>query len=440
VIITSRKISSEHVRIVRQQSSPAVFALTDLSSNGTWLNEVKLEKNKEIMLCNGDEILLVNEESDDRVSLLFKADEQAKKRKRQGPQNALEEALLCCICQDVMHKPAILIPCLHSCCAACISEWRARSNECPHCREKMEDCKINHQLVSVIEAFYDETPEVQPRTEADILEMDSKDEITHQKNSASQAAARRARATSDEDEDEEDDEDEDDGAAGMAGAFAAHMPLTYMGVAAAGGFPAAYIPAAPLPPNERCEVCQCTTRRSHHRVPPQVLASFVGEAVFTSMPMGAFGRNPVEQGILQRLLRADGHSFHDVFCSILPRLGGAGGSSAAAGDGSGGSAVTPLTVPLSEVVKLRFGVAGNPAAVAAARATNANFTGSTKVCLDCLSASWAALLYSYRAAIPADKLPPDVARRSNCWYGSDCRTQFHNMDHATRLNHICGRR
>jgi pSer/pThr/pTyr-binding forkhead associated (FHA) protein len=291
VLIASRKVSNEHVRIVRHQLSPASFALVDLSSNGTWLNEVKLVKNKEAVLCSGDEILLVNEDNDDRVSLLFKSDEPNKKKRKRFLNNALEEALLCCICQDVMHRPAILLPCLHSCCAACISEWRVRSNDCPHCREKMEECRINHQLVSVIEAFYDETPEVQPRTESEILEMDSKDLISHQKNTSQKAMMSLVDDQS-EDEDEEEDEDQ------SAGAYFVDMAAAALAGGGGGGLIAAAHallvpqPAVSIPPSERCEVCQCTVRRTHHRVAPQVLASFVGEHVFTSMPSSAFGRNP----------------------------------------------------------------------------------------------------------------------------------------------------
>ena len=47
-------------------------------------------------------------------------------------------------------------------------------------------------------------------------------------------------------------------------------------------------------------------------------------------------------------------------------------------------------------------------------------------------------LCRYREALPAGELPDAVLRRPNCWYGSECRTQVHNRQHAERLNHICG--
>ena len=59
--------------------------------------------------------------------------------------------------------------------------------------------------------------------------------------------------------------------------------------------------------------------------------------------------------------------------------------------------------------------------------------------MDCLSPAWSAMLYAYRAAIPAADLPADVAARPNCWYGQECRTQLHNLGHAQRLNHVCAR-
>lgn len=36
------------------------------------------------------------------------------------------ERLCCAICQALMHRAASLVPCMHSFCSGCISEWHER--------------------------------------------------------------------------------------------------------------------------------------------------------------------------------------------------------------------------------------------------------------------------------------------------------------------------
>lgn len=58
-------------------------------------------------------------------------------------------------------------------------------------------------------------------------------------------------------------------------------------------------------------------------------------------------------------------------------------------------------------------------------------------CFACATQIFSQLVYNYRAAIPKSSLPREVAERQDCWYGRECRTQTHNLNHAKRLNHIC---
>lgn len=57
-------------------------------------------------------------------------------------------------------------------------------------------------------------------------------------------------------------------------------------------------------------------------------------------------------------------------------------------------------------------------------------------CDSCFKQLWNELLYNYRISIN-DSLPREVGERPNCWYGDECRTQVHNIEHARRFNHIC---
>jgi hypothetical protein len=58
------------------------------------------------------------------------------------------------------------------------------------------------------------------------------------------------------------------------------------------------------------------------------------------------------------------------------------------------------------------------------------------LCEDCFKKVWNDLLYEYRKSVN-DSLPKKVKKRSNCWYGKDCKTQVHNQDHAKKYNHVC---
>lgn len=44
--------------------------------------------------------------------------------------------------------------------------------------------------------------------------------------------------------------------------------------------------------------------------------------------------------------------------------------------------------------------------------------------------------YMFRTHIKDDDLPAAVTARQACWYGVECRTQFHNPGHATRYSHV----
>jgi len=64
-------------------------------------------------------------------------------------------------------------------------------------------------------------------------------------------------------------------------------------------------------------------------------------------------------------------------------------------------------------------------------------TSAADLCNACSQTMAAHILHWFRLSIPKSELPPDVARRKDCWWGWDCRTQHHNLDHARKLNHVC---
>lgn len=93
-----------------------------------------------------------------------------------GP-DEIEEALICTICQELLHDCISLQPCMHSFCAGCYSDWMDRSNECPTCRMKVDRINKNHIVNNLIEAYLKENPG-KKRDEEDIKELDAKNKIS----------------------------------------------------------------------------------------------------------------------------------------------------------------------------------------------------------------------------------------------------------------------
>lgn len=64
-------------------------------------------------------------------------------------------------------------------------------------------------------------------------------------------------------------------------------------------------------------------------------------------------------------------------------------------------------------------------------------TPKVAVCKGCAADIYASLIFHYRRAIPDDELPETVTKRQHCWYGIQCRTQHHKVQHAQNYNHVC---
>ena len=56
----------------------------------------------------------------------------------QEDDDEMEQNFTCGICQDIIYKCVALIPCLHSFCCSCVSDWLERSTDCPECRKKIK--------------------------------------------------------------------------------------------------------------------------------------------------------------------------------------------------------------------------------------------------------------------------------------------------------------
>ena len=69
------------------------------------------------------------------------------------------------------------MPCLHSFCGSCFTDWMTRSKDCPSCRELVIEVKKNSMLNSVIENFVSLNPHLK-REAADLAECEKRNIFT----------------------------------------------------------------------------------------------------------------------------------------------------------------------------------------------------------------------------------------------------------------------
>lgn len=91
--------------------------------------------------------------------------------------NSLGEQFDCGICYEIMHEAVTLMPCLHSFCGGCFSDWINRHKDCPHCRENVSTVKKNSNFNSIIESFLNMNP-AQKRDQTIIAELNKKNIFT----------------------------------------------------------------------------------------------------------------------------------------------------------------------------------------------------------------------------------------------------------------------
>ena len=190
-----------HCKITRDSSTNLTF-LEDLSSNGTWLNEVKIGKNNKVEIKNGDIIYLLHKTKvaeQDIMGYVFsflnlpKIDnkklaeetinetlkqEQEKKTKLD---DELGEEMQCPICIDYIYQCVSMIPCLHIFCAACYSGWMEKSKECPQCREPVLEARKNANVNNIIDKFLVRFPD-KKRPKEEYEKMDKVNKFTIDRN------------------------------------------------------------------------------------------------------------------------------------------------------------------------------------------------------------------------------------------------------------------
>ena len=425
--VANSRISSLHARLAFSVASGVT--IEDLSTNGVWRNGQRLSKGGPPHALNHlDELALSGSPSPTDstkapaarfvfavpaatrhvTAATAPATATAAATAEPGPSSAsggsgeaaaaagdddVEKNLMCGICQDLLHRPVALQPCQHVFCGGCLCGWARRQQNCPECRQPVRVVARNHVLSNIVAAHLAKHPE-KAREASELERLDQADTIGN----APRAIRKRDREEGMEmfdygeaDESEEsgeegysdDDDDDDDSplAQQMAAAYRAAMAQIPAIRAAIGGAMHGVM----------CSGC-------HSRVPAAQLVPMSARQP-DDLPAGAL-INAFEREVISSHLASKAVTPHTLLTELLAR--------AASGE-----------------LSLLASAAGPPADPA------------SPVCDGCFERAFNHLLLQYRRALPANELPEAVTRRDNCWYGTTCRTQAHNRQHAARLNHIC---
>jgi len=336
--------------------------------------------------------------------------------------DAVSEHMKCGICLEVLHRAVTLLPCQHNFCAGCYSECMQRSSACPQCRGHVEEVSRNHTLCNIITAFLDANPHLQ-RAPADRAELDSKDRLPDE---ALRARKRHRPAEEDvseedwsEEEDvseedwseedfseEDDDEDEcyncsHDAPDGYRCSHGAHRACALC-FSVFPAFAPAAASAANSRPSAECSGCGRATCGPYYawmgrevlpqdRIMQKCWALPVGldqlHFPLPGLPNEVFQWNGVERAIVLECMHAAGLSPSQLFQLCLHELrAGRLQCADALGPADGrGLNVTGIT-----------------------SIATAALAADVHLCRCCVPTLFAGMVYAWRAALPADRLPPSA--------------------------------
>eukprot|EP00245_Coleochaete_scutata_P012303 TRINITY_DN4746_c1_g4_i1.p1 TRINITY_DN4746_c1_g4~~TRINITY_DN4746_c1_g4_i1.p1 ORF type:complete len:446 (+),score=56.53 TRINITY_DN4746_c1_g4_i1:96-1433(+) len=355
------------------------------------------------------------------------------------------EAFTCGICQEIFYDCVTVAPCQHNFCNSCFSMWHNTAKKkglpvtCPACRVDVFSVARNSTLRYLVEAYLKVHPE-QQRTDEDKQYLEKEGIV-----GATPLVIKNRRGSHDEDSEYEEDyvsgdEDDEDGYNYVARCPQCPLPIG-QDPNPAGGFTCPLagmvhltcmdcmqpMPARPECVDlQKCSIClrwHCDTywrsqtnlrggQRGCPSANPAKLQKLV-DLELTALPALTFGGNVVEQDLTTGFMQAKNLSLKEVVASCVQKLN------------SG-----EFELPKIGLMTPRGGRSHLPYPFVPPTPV----TSSSTVCNLCADVVVADLLYLYRRSISKEDLED---KREDCWYGRECRTQFHNVEHGRRLNHIC---
>ena len=503
-------LSGVHARFSFETESDSTF-LTDLSANGILLNAVRIEKNTNVVLQDGDKITLVLKGTSHFLNLYLKlylpvGDKTKRKYKERSIEDevssktaeelvrdkptscdddttlsvidttkkseainnkqievlkkagykdipelskseSFEEQLLCGVCQEIMHIAVSLQPCLHSYCAGCYSEWMDISRDCPACRSVVDRIAKNHLINNLIEIYLKANPDKR-RSAANLAELDKKNKITED---MLYPTKKRLYSTYIEDDDYYSPSDVDEDCLSVPPFFptlsAAHpiplstslfsLPCIFTKCRQCPGFVTIGTTLSPTTPTPyTCPLtapihllCMCCCQPMPDRssctdpsVPPQHCD--VCKSAFCNMYWGCLGinckgclnefRNFTFDSMVISSMVNDNLFESEILNNYLIK--------------NNISIKDMLETCLEKLDKNEYKCTDSRSTL---------ISGKTRICYNCAVKNFRDLAFQYRKDIPLEELPEEITARPVCYYGRNCKTQFHKPTHAKKLNHVC---
>ncbi|KAF8443636.1 hypothetical protein BGX38DRAFT_1199257 [Terfezia claveryi] len=334
---------------------------------------------------------------------------------------SLESALSCPICSDYLYRPVAAISCLHTFCGSCLVPWLKRSSLCPNCRTSVTAIKDDHRTNNLLEMYLKLHPE-KARTEEDEINLDKIYKPGNVVKILRAADDYSDEEGNDGDEDEEDPEDRmppcdycyppEPLENGLACEHPIPPPpapvdgIEYMEGVEHHRSCSACMRTMPRREGMACESCaydwcgslfECTRQNVLKRFEDiRPTPTIDGWAAYHNL----FGSNGVERDIYNRWVQDSQLQDSDIVDRFKEWF-------------------------LEEAAKVDY-IAG----VSIMRPTS-----QTTLCEACFL-HWMNLGFKNWWINEKEKSGV-VDNRPKCWYGVNCRTQGHNLDHATRLNHAC---
>ncbi|KYQ90888.1 hypothetical protein DLAC_07759 [Tieghemostelium lacteum] len=326
--------------------------------------------------------------------------------------NSMQENLLCGICQCILYKCLTLIPCMHNYCMYCYGEWRAQSDSCPQCRQKVNFAQKNHSINNLIETLLKKNPDWK-RDQDELDDMDKRCKITDemlQKNILNKSKKKYGDDDYYDDDEEDDyysDEDDDDDDSYQKCLYCTTPSLVQNGYQCPTPGPGGpishnYCSACarmfpkqnPELPSAHCKLCHRAFCSVYGPCPNDHYNRYtqVNQHVHTMVPSNAFNGNQYEQKITNDYLTKQQKTVNDLWLQCVDNI---------------------------------------------AKGSTPNLNVNDYVCFHCTRGVFVKYLHEHRIATPKNDLPDYAVNRDNCYYGVNCRTQFNKFDHAKKFNHVC---
>lgn len=206
--LSTNDISIDDIRIsgchcVLKRNTDGEVSIEDFSSNGTYLENMRIGKGKRIKIMTGSKFYILHTTKvlsrDQTLGFILTMDcanknqlkrvrwadttgnedlaVYTKQIKAPNPDDEkLSEHVMCHLCRQCLYKCAVIEPCQHNFCGACLSEWMVKNRECPVCIEEILKVERLQIVDDVVESFLLNHPQWR-RSAQEYQIMDEKDKL-----------------------------------------------------------------------------------------------------------------------------------------------------------------------------------------------------------------------------------------------------------------------